>query len=66
MYEYRVTKDYVDREFDFELAAGDIVTDEWFPEPDVPARLVGRGVLEPADMETEAARLADAPEEEII
>ncbi len=65
-YKYRVIKNYVDREFDFELVAGDIVTDEQFPEPDVPARLVGRGVLEPADMEAEAARLSDAPEEEAI
>ena len=65
MYEYRVVKNYVDHEFGFELVEGDIVTDEWFPEPDIPASLVGRGVLEPADMETEAARLADAPEDEI-
>jgi hypothetical protein len=63
-YEYRVMRDYHNAEFDFDLVEGDIVTDDQFPEPDIPAMLVGRGILEPADMEAEAARLADAPEDE--
>ena len=64
-YEYRVVKNYHNQEWDFDLVEDDIVTDGDFPEPDIPANLVGRGVLEPADMEAEAARLAGtAPEDE--
>ena len=58
MYEYRVTRDYM---FQGEqLHEGEILTDADFHEPDMPASLVGRGILEPADMEAEAVRLADA------
>ncbi len=57
MYEYRVVKDYHDKEHGFDLREGEIVTDDDFHEPDIPARLVDRGVLEAADMEAEAERL---------
>jgi hypothetical protein len=60
-YEYRVVTDYHSNEHDFDLVAGDIVTDSQFPEPDIPANLVGMGVLEAADMESEMARLSDNP-----
>lgn len=60
-YEYRVLKDYECAEF--YLAEGDIVTDDDFSEPDIPGRLMGRGVLEPADMDAEEARLAAAPDD---
>lgn len=63
MYKYRVTRDYV---FEGEqLHEGEILTDADFYEPDMPANLIGRGVLEPADMETEEVRLADAEVEPI-
>ena len=57
-YKYRVLKEYHDAEWDFDLEVGDIVADADFPEPDIPANLVGKRVLEPADMEAENARLA--------
>ena len=57
-YEYKVVKNYHSTEWDFDLVEGDVVTDAQFPEPDIPANLIGRGVLEPADAETEIARLA--------
>ena len=63
-YEYRVVRDYVSQPHGFELRVGDIVTDSQFPEPDIPAQLIGRGILEPADMEAEALRLADAEEDQ--
>lgn len=63
-YEYEVMKDYHSIEWDFDLVKGDIVTDDDFPEPDIPSELVGRRVLQAADMEAEAARLADPPEVE--
>ncbi len=63
-YEYRVLKDYEDSHWGFYLVEGDIVTDADFPEPDIPSNLVGKNVLEPADMEAEGARLADATEQE--
>lgn len=63
-YEYRVLEDYQDGRWGFYLVKGDIVTDADFPEPDIPSNLVGKRVLEPADMEAEAIRLADAIEEE--
>lgn len=56
-YKYRVLKDYHDNEFDFNLVEGEIVTDEDFHEPDITARLIGRGVIEAADQEAEAERL---------
>lgn len=62
MYEYRVLKDYHDNEHDFNLAKGDIVTDDDFHEPDIPARLVGRGIIEAADQDAEAERLSGDPE----
>jgi hypothetical protein len=57
MYEYRVIKGYYSQEWDFELVEGDIVTDSQFPEPDIPADLIGRGVIEPANMKAEKKRL---------
>ena len=63
MYEYRVTRDYT-----FEgqqLHEGEIVTDADFYEPDMPSNLIGRGVLEPADMKAEEERLAyEEPDED--
>ncbi len=65
MYEYRVIKDYTYQGED--LHEGEILTDADFYEPDIPANLIGRGVLEPADMEAEEVRLADPePEPESI
>jgi hypothetical protein len=64
-YQYRVLKDYSDVEWDYDLVEGDIVTDVDFPEPDHPARLIGKQVLEPANMEAEKLRLADVePDDE--
>lgn len=57
-YEYRVVRDYHNSEWDFDLVAGDIVTDDQFPEPDIPGGLVGRGILEPANTEVETERLS--------
>lgn len=59
VYKYLVVKDYHDAEWDFDLVEGDFVTDTQFPEPDIPADLLGKGVLEPADMEKEKSRLSD-------
>lgn len=64
MYEYEVVRDYHDSIYDFDMNEGDIVTDADFDEPDIPARLVGMGVLKPADMEAEEARLADGEPDE--
>lgn len=60
MYKYKVVKNYRSEEWDFELMEGDIVTDGQFPEPDIPSMLIGKGVLEPADIKAEQKRLADA------
>lgn len=61
-YQYRViAEEYVDPEFGFTLFSGELVTDADFPEPDIPGRLIGMGVLEPADMDAELARLSGAP-----
>ena len=62
MYEYRVVSDYYSQEWDSHLVAGDIVTDADFPEPDIPARLVGMGIIEAADMDAESVRLSDNPQ----
>ena len=59
-FEYRVVKDYVHPDFGFVLNEDDIVTDAFFPEPDIPGQLMGKGVLEIADQDAEAARLADS------
>lgn len=61
-FEYRVVKDYEHPHFDFVLYEGDILVDADFPEPDIPAMLYGRGILEYVDQEREAARLADPVE----
>jgi hypothetical protein len=59
-FEYRFTRDYEMSDWGVTWAAGDVVVDADFPEPDIPANLVGRGILEYVDQEQEAARLADA------
>ena len=58
-YEYKVVKNYQSQEWDFELVEGDIVNDAQFPEPDITAYLIGRGVLEPADKKAEEKRLGN-------
>jgi len=59
VFEYVVLRDYVYPEFGLVLNEGDIVTDAFFPEPDIPANLRARGILGYVDEEREAARLAD-------
>jgi hypothetical protein len=56
-YQYRVVKDYYDNEFGYQLVSGEVVSDNDFAEPDMPARLVGLEVLEAADKKAENKRL---------
>lgn len=57
MYQYKVLKDYSSDEWDFDLVKGDTVVELDFPEPDIPAYLIGRGVLAPYDEKKESSRL---------
>lgn len=53
--DYKVTRDYHNEEFDFDLVEGDVVSDKSFSKNSkvMVDRLIGRGVLYPIKSESE-------------